>query len=542
VKQGRAFQQLLFRPTPLEGEAVCSWLFRIAVSNGHRAASSLIKLARLDQNISLSAAELTEEMKAWLSAATGHSQHEISECLKDAVGDALGAAPRRTSRRWLLRNSQRRVGQRFSLCQHCLARDPPYWRGTWRFALTVRCAVHNTALIDRCPACLAPQLLSVRRECRLNQCEDCGASLATITQAIQLSNLDTSDHTERRQIWRFPGAIELAELPVEVPFEHLFWDGIWTILSHVLLRQVAQRLQTADVPAAAQSLLSKVADSTRRVAFEELTISDREVMLEFGWWLCEDWPTRFVEVFKTGRVLAWTFSVREVGRPYWIDCVVSEHLNKRLYRPSEEEVRSAAAWLAKQQGASQPSRLRLKQTLGISESIQIPKVLQLDRRAFTMRDLDLLLRALQDEIDSAETRRSCRDSVVRDALVIAMCVLSSEGISKVCRLTPDLATTLWGAQESRSMFKALTWGCVCEWRREYENTIRPLWLNKKNEQSFYFLTRHGMAYLGFGLPGLFRRCLKSVGYGADWRGVGVLRDLRVAEAAKLFDMPELAAN
>lgn len=525
ILPGRVYQQLLFRPPPLDGEAVCSWLYRIAVENGHCAAGPLIKLARLSERVPLSATELTAEMLEWLCAATGCSGREIAACLKDTVGEALGAAPRRSTRRWLLRNSKRRVGQRFSLCQHCLAQDIPHWRGAWRFATTVRCDVHDTGLIDRCPACHALQLLSLQRARPLDECEECGAKLAMKSSPVTQCQSKLSDIDGSGQTWSRPGVIELGEFPVQVPFEHLFWDGIWTILSHALLRNVAQRLQTLEIPLGARSLLSRVANAPQRMTFEDLPIADRQVMLEFSRWLCEDWPQRFVAVFEQGRVLASSFGVREVDRPYWIDRAVDEHLNRQRYRPSVDEVQSAASWLA-QHGAAQPSQLRLKQTLGLTESIQISKVLQIHTRPFTLRDLDLLLRVLQDEIDSADIRRGCRDAVVRDALVVASCVLSGQGIEAVRKLSLEQIRDLWVARRPRPLCKARASELIYEWQREYEGKVRPRWSGEGGEGSCYFVTRHALPYNGFGLPRLLTRCLKSIGYPDHWRGVGVLRDLR----------------
>lgn len=525
VLPDRVHQQLLFRPPPLNGEAVCSWLYRIAVENGHCTAGPLIKLARLNEKVPLSASELTAEMLEWLCAATGCSEQEITACLKDIVGEALGAAPRRSSRRWLLRNSKRSVGQRFSLCQYCLAQDIPYWRGAWRFATTVRCDVHDTALIDQCPACDALQLLSLQRARPLDECEECGAKLAMVSPQFtrcqsKLSGIGSG------LTWAPPGVVELREFPVQVPCEHLFWDGVWTILSHALLRDIAQRLQAVEIPLRARSLLLKVANAPQRTTFEDLPVADRQVMLEFSRWLCEDWPRRFVEVFEQGRVLASTFGVREVDRPYWIDRAVDEHLNRQRYRPSVDEVQSAASWLASQQGAARPSRLRLKQTLGITESIQISKVLQVHTRPFTLCDLALLLRALQDEIDSTDARRSRRDAVVRDALLVASCVLRGQGISAACKLTFVQIHVLWDTRKPRALGKARTWELLCEWRSEYESKVRPRWSGPEAEGSCYFVTRHGLPYQGYGLPRLLTRCLKNIGYPDHWRGAGVLRDLR----------------
>lgn len=523
-----ARQLLLFRPTALDGEALCSWLCRIASENGHRTARPLVKLARLNGAIPLSALELSAEMLEWLCNATGCSRQSVLSALTDTVGEALGASPRRAGRRWLLRSSlQQKVGQRFALCQACLTQGTPYWRNAWRFSNVVRCQEHDATLIDRCPVCQSPQLLSLQRSKPLDECEECGESLAlTAAEPVGPSRLPC----DGRPTWGLPGTIDPQEFPVPVPVEHLFWDGIWTIVSHALLGKVARRLQALNIPPDARSLLAKVAGSFQRSTFEGLPIVDREIMLSFSKWLCEDWPRRFVRVFDEGRVVASTFSGRDVDRPYWIDRVVEDHLNRAIYRPTVAEVESAASWLKSKQREVQPSRIRLKKTLGLTESVQILKVLQAHTRPFGQTDLDHLLLAINDEIGHADTRRSCRDAMQRDAMVIANCMLHGEGLEVTCRLSVAQVQGIWESRDASGLLSSRMWKLIVEWRHEYESNVRPRWSSDGCRTSCYFVTRHGLNYLGFGVPRLITRCLERIGYPGYRRGVSVLRDLRQLSA------------
>lgn len=565
-------QLLLFPLPPLEGEALCSWLLRLARANGHVTALSMANSIWGQGPRPATPTVLDGDALAAASEITGFAPAAIVEPTFDCVGHALAAYPERSLRRWALPKRSGGTSQAFAVCQQCLGEDLPYWRSAWRLAVSIRCSVHGCLLLDHCSVCASPLVLSLGRRRPLDVCEQCAAPLRCGLNAPALHDAgdqapsqlgQTRGSSSRPSEHRItdgedlpcPGLSPSTALPVRVPIESLFWDGLWTLASGACRRRVAARLQgLGSLPDAVRSALARLASANSSTSFEALGTADREVLLRWAWWTVQHWPERFVTLMRDAGIHRFMLLGRDVDTPFWIASVVHERLARARYRPSLGEVAAAAAYLQDADGRK-PALVQVKRLMGITETHHLSQVVRIHTRPFDWADMTRLAEKLDHDIEATDSRRAARSALLRDATVFATCALRSETLAQICALTPEEVCGSWVDALGRDLPDGLL-ACMEAWRRAYEEEVRPRWaLLAQSPLStphtvpaqpplrkfpVYFLTRWGQPYRGTSVVTLTSRLLSAIGYPDRWRGISVVRDLNSGDTLPLVSLPDRA--
>jgi hypothetical protein len=166
-------------PKPCDGEALTSWLVRIARARGIRT-HSLIE-------------QLTPGLQFWTRDGDLIAQPELITLLANATGTDFARARLTTlgslegvldetisgdHQSVMIRSlgvhhrTRRAYGQQY--CPFCLAEPPAYFRLTWRLRLFPVCTRHGIVLNDACPACDCP-VVAHRGE--ITHCHICDVDL-----------------------------------------------------------------------------------------------------------------------------------------------------------------------------------------------------------------------------------------------------------------------------------------------------------------------------------------------------------------------------
>lgn len=518
-------QRLLFRPRPIAGEDELAWLFRLARANGFRSAAALLSSAKLKIASHITPISSDPRTAVWAAAAIDADVVELYSALHDTVGAALGIAvhPQGLPRWRLTRCDSTPSMVRYAVCQTCLrTATAPHYRSAWRYAAFTRCPIHGTALLERCRNCGADIAISIRTHHELICCRKCGSSLTAATGSALSLNVGELDSPP------CPGSIDVTEMPRAMASEHLYWDGVWIVLSHLLLRSTPKKLETLiSIPHHYRHALERIAKSEgsdRTIKFESLGIDDREPLLSFVKWLTADWPGRFVRVFSAAGLHWSTLSMRQVEAPYWISEVFRWHLQRSRYRPSREEAVAARNALELESGKA--SRNRVKRLLGVTESSWVSEAVAIYSRTFSQLDLLRLLEDLAAWVESAPTARKQRASRVRDAGAIALCAVSGLNFSRVCSLLAADVESLQATLSASGGWQLRSLAFADRWLSEYRQHHRPDFAGSGGlQEPFFFVSRFGLRYEGYGLPAVLSGSLKRIEFPDPWRGVGVFEDL-----------------
>lgn len=519
-------QQLLFRPRPTAGEDELAWLFRLARANGFKSGAALLSSAKLQAASHITPISSDLKTAAWAAAATGIAVAELLSALHDAVGAALGIPVHHQGRqRWRLsRGDSTSSMVRYTVCPACLHSDKePHFRSAWRYAALTRCSNHGTALLDRCSRCGSDIAISIRTHHDLDSCRRCGERLAALPARAPTLNSEPPSGLPR------PGLVDERELPRSVASEHLYWDGIWILLSHLLLRSTLRKLETQElIPLDHRRAIERIAEGeseTRSINFESLSVDDRELLLSFVKWLCAEWPGRFVRVFSAAKLHWSTLSMRHIETPYWIIEVFRWHLQRGHYRPSREEAQAACNALESRSGKA--SRNRVKRLLGVTENSWVSEAIAIYSRTFSQFDLLRLLEDLAAWVEGASTARKQRASRVRNAAAIALCAVCGFSFTRVCGLLMTEVQLLLEEHATPGTWQHRSLVFADRWLIEYREQHRAAFAEAGGLQvPYFFVSRFGLRYEGYGLPTVLSGSLIRIGFPDTWRGVGVFDDLR----------------
>lgn len=518
-------QQLLFRPTPIAGEDELAWLFRLARSNGFKSAAALLSSARLKIASHITPLSSDSKAAAWAAVSINVDIAVLLEALHDAVGAALGMSVHQQGiQRWrLFRCDSTSNMVRIAVCPTCLRRDQePHYRAAWRYAAVTRCLAHGAALLDRCQNCGSDIAISLRTDHELVRCRRCSSSLCAESEGALSVNVGRLD------IPPLPAAVEASVLPRAVASEHLYWDGLWILLSHLLLRSTLKRLnKLTSIPLPYRCALERIAASVStggKIRFESLGIDDREPLLLFVAWLCVDWPSRFVRVFSAAGLHWNTLSVRQIETPYWLAEAFRWHLQCSRYHPSLEEAQAARDALESRSGRA--SRNRVKRALGVTESSSVSEAVAIYSRTFSQCDLVLLFEDLAAWVESVPAARKQRASRVRDAAAISLCAVFGISFTEVCLLLTASVDLIETEHPLPSPWQLKALAYAERWLSEYRSDHRPAFAEAGGQKMpFFLVTRFGMRYEGYGLPAALSASLRRIGFSDTWRGVSVFKDL-----------------
>lgn len=355
--------------SPLPDELLSSWFARNALAHGMKPFSLATSLwgprpTVMDRDMDKQAPRLAI---AALAHATGTTVKRASRTgLPAYEGVLVMSYFGRSQTQWILpiglRDRDRR-GFGLQFCPVCLSTDPkPYFRRTWRLAVSGACLQHGSELLDRCPECLNAVL--PLRALSPTTCWRCGFDLALAESRPVSSHLISFQARAENALSQ--GWVKLHQSVFS--YSHLYF---------ALVRQVAKTLATGprsmrlrDVAASTwggDPVLPTARRNRRDV--ELLPVSDRAPLLDLTERLLTDWPLRFVETCtKAGIWQSWALA-DAIDPPHAYLHVVETHLQRAKYLPNPDEVLAAVAYLRRTH--PRPSREALKKLLGHTKLGQV---------------------------------------------------------------------------------------------------------------------------------------------------------------------------
>lgn len=271
-----------------------------------------------------------------------------------------------------------RVRMQYGLqfCPQCLAEDEePYFRRRWRLAFVTVCVKHRVVLKDRCPRCGAAVnfhrdelgLRSKHAATSVTLCHACRFDLRTAEENSKENSLEVrADDAEVEFQKRLLNAVRDGWIVADGQspvYSHLFFRVL-----HQLMRMVATGKRSAALRAAAVARWDvpafKPFFSGNSRDLERFDIDARRRLLAIARYMLEGWPDRFVEFCEANRVWSSTLLRDLDDVPYWYWHVVTEHLYRHSYCPSDEEIDSAVAYL---RGRNQPlNKKSISRLLGVT--------------------------------------------------------------------------------------------------------------------------------------------------------------------------------
>ncbi|WP_190287761.1 TniQ family protein [Massilia sp. NR 4-1] len=343
-------------PQPKEDEIFSSWMCRIAQANGIKLHTLEVQLWGRDKQIWTRDIDrsVDDETLSTIAALCGTSFERAYEtCLRELEGKlfeklVMGNSP------WILpaatyHRTRKRPFMQF--CPTCLAKDKsPYYRRSWRLALTTFCDKHNVMLHDRCPKCEAP-VMFYRQELgdrwitsiqSLTLCTSCGFDLrdakvdevmvvdrhALLTLRLQLRNLDLGWTFNDKQMFQY---------------SQLYFSVLRNLIQKMMLPWTIRRLLTV---AQVKFSLPSIKGSRARGLFEFYGVFERHLLLQVATWYLMDWPVRFQGLFRANRC-RYSELVRDFKDvPYWFQSAASI-LEKLPLGASPEEMAAMRALLQK---------------------------------------------------------------------------------------------------------------------------------------------------------------------------------------------------
>jgi hypothetical protein len=298
----------------------------------------------------------SEDLLLSLHRHTGQPIPRLQQlALNSYSGILFDALPAFGNAKWILpvgifHRERRRAGMQF--CPLCLQSDAvPFYRKQWRLGLYVLCVVHQCVIEQNCASCGKPIAYHRhgvgRQKAILEQallfCAHCGFDLR-LTGPAYFHSPDEKLHrrlisiisASEEDIWDCGG--------LTPPFSIPFFRGVHTLLG-MLMGRHAKRI----VPYLSASSGIHIRPFERRHAeFELLSASDRLGLVLMVAWMLVDWPGRFIEACRRGRLTRSRVSDDVELLPYWLASVVDEFLDNRIYLPSDREAAEAAKYLRSQ--------------------------------------------------------------------------------------------------------------------------------------------------------------------------------------------------
>jgi hypothetical protein len=537
---------------PSQRESMASWAWRLAQANGFMHAGNLLLSGglRLQDFSRLDLGPTCRIATTLLIKLTLLPQQDVTCLTLTATLQYFGVEESPTGHSWVLNCAhlpRKRRGARHAICTTCLCEDGvPYWRQFWRLATAVRCPVHHHALIDQCPVCAEPIVLTHQRIAPLDHCESCGTAYAEHKER-------TYRITRSKWIDMAPLSVLQDHLPLKVIDPQLWWAGLRALLFILCIPRRAKRFAVSNVPSTYLPTLRLIAQ-TPRVDFARHSLSVRHDLLRLAAWLTRDWPDNFVTTVKMAGITACDFSAMEFSLPYWLHAASNEYLYGKRYQVNQDEVRAAKAALSK---SKQPiSKIALKRQLGVTEGKSLDALLPARLKALPNDTIHTIMIMLEVDIQSTDSAREAKSSAVRDACCIAAATWLGLSFTKVCELTLSDGLALnrtWQAlavrYESDSQFTSTheirLARIFCRWGDLYANGVRHRFCRYQQEPNRYFVTRFGRPSEGNGLAPRFADLLRRAGVN-DWAaGVRLLvtnggivpSSMQRTQSMALFDEP-----
>jgi len=368
---------LPFRPKPQPDELLSSWVVALAAANIRKLHpfSKLLfphfrNLWGLDFDV-----HAQEEDFVVLSRLTGVPSDQISQTTLRAYEGVLFEeiyehGPIRGVLR-IRKHGRSRTGRGQQYCPQCLANDDrPYFRKTWRLALSVLCTVHGTWLRDGCPWCDAPisfhegdygqQMPS--QLSRVTRCPQCNGRLTELPEE--------APHEPPAALFDFQARILNAihhgfsiELPGGGVNSVPLFDGLMRLLS-VLTSVGHAAILREYLLQSSGALALDVSRLAEKGSFEDLRTGDRATLLLCLEELLSNWPEQFLQACKACGLSSSYFQRQRVPLPYWLASEVRWGLFDEYYAPNSEERAAVRAYLEAR--GEKPTSNAIKRLLGVA--------------------------------------------------------------------------------------------------------------------------------------------------------------------------------
>ena len=233
--------------------------------------------------------------------------------------------------------TRRRNGVLF--CPSCLRKDgeTPYFRKHWRLALSVACPTCEVRLEDQCPQCGEP-VAFFRAE--MGQKSTLPGRSFTICHRCLFDWCDTPAVPAPAALVQWQR--ECDRILAEGWREGIFHPHLYFQVLHHLARVLfscqhrTESLQQCVVEQAGVELPPSYFQLAKgRLPFEMLPLELRAALLQQASWLLEEWPHRFIEQARKGKLTS-TPLLRDMSEvPFWYHTVVMNNfyvsnLNRRF--------------------------------------------------------------------------------------------------------------------------------------------------------------------------------------------------------------------
>lgn len=403
---------------PLPDELLSSWLIRLAHAHGQKLQTFCAQLFSREKAIwNRDIDKLVPDwLVARLSEVTATSiERTIGATLEAYEGFLYERHQPNGNTRWILplgvyHRTRRNAG--LLCCPECLAEDEvPYFRRSWRLALTVACTKHKSWLIDCCPSCNSPiephrsDMHSKEYFPVLNQliyCWYCGGDLRMIKDKNQP---DTSVLQFQQSLNQ---ALELGYTDWagnQSMFSVLYFDGLRALIAGLTSKRSIQRM----VQQGRCDELTQCAWS--RSGFEFAALEVRRTLVAWLSELLQDWPQNLRELIHEAQLRYADLKGDSKSRPYWVESVIKDEASGGFAAISKDEAVSITYAIEKQYG--QFSLDKARELSGRDLGKYVPK-----RSPVTGDVYEDLLTAIDHQIAGTidENERAC---LIRDKIMFA---------------------------------------------------------------------------------------------------------------------------
>lgn len=248
-------------------------------------------------------------------------------------------------------------------CSQCLAEDTePYFRCKWRLAFIVVCERHKIELSDRCPECRASvnfhrnELGNFKKLApdSMVHCYRCGFDLRKVKarsrQPPPVSSAEV-EYTLRLLTMLTHVSANINQSLTVYPL--LYFAGLRQVMAVLAMRhERIERLRHAI--STKRGVENYSCDgATQSLDLQERNVRERRQLLGLTRCIMEDWPNNFIALAQEHSVWSsvWLRHLdtgsrnRSQSAPFWFWRVVRQHLYRKHYCPSDEEIRSATTYL-----------------------------------------------------------------------------------------------------------------------------------------------------------------------------------------------------
>lgn len=346
---------LPLHPQPKPDEILSSWMVRLAFANGFPLHTFYDKLLGYkapiwnrdidrhpaDALLSLLARHSGHAAPALRPLALNHYQGILFESLP-VIGNAMWILPVGIFHRIRLR-----AGMQY--CPRCLQQETPYYRCSWRLALTTLCAMHRCVMLEHCPACHSPiayHRLGMGRskvisEQALALCHHCRYDLREVSETYPVWPEQASMNRYLTTLAQFETLGWQCDLPAS-PSSIPFFRGLYLLISLISGRH-GYRIRA--ILESSLGIHLSESNPGPHAEFEHRGTLIRLNLLLATFWLIGDWPTRFLSICETAKTTRSRIYQDASVLPYWLATVIDAHLDRRPYLPSNQEICAAGRYI-----------------------------------------------------------------------------------------------------------------------------------------------------------------------------------------------------